>query len=224
MFSECGGVYVTPFHILTTANCAILLKQKMLTPIRIQKTFPSHDNPRSIRREEQHFNISEIYLHPSRLSPKTTKDLSQDEEGSSKNIALLQINYLKEEKSYLKKIKAIQIQSTSTNKRVRPKMRRGGTMISFGIQTRSLSEIVNGVITRIQCKSKLNRLSIVSRFECDNKVDQPNATNESNILNFSYGNKKALEGFPLVSLESRARRRQNVAIVGWKTSEVSFFN
>ena len=84
---NCGGLYLTPFHILTTVNCAVLLKQKTLKPIQIhqESTLNRHHAPLAMNYEDIHFNISEIYLHPSHSRRKNHRSNTDDIRSFSHN-------------------------------------------------------------------------------------------------------------------------------------------
>ena len=182
----------------------------------------SNRHASSITGKKQHFNISEIYLHPSHTKRKypsneNTEGLSLDEQNSSKDIALLQITYLKNEKLYLKSMKAIQIQSIPNRRRVRQILNRGGKMISFYPQTNNANNTVSGIIAQIECEPNFNGLSGNLNFQCENQT----VANDLYHRSISVGGKQVIEGFPLVTLFPKSRHRQSSVVVGCKTSKVS---
>lgn len=92
-FSNCGGIFVTPFHILTTSNCAILLKKRKLKPVSMQ-SMPNYPFSIVMKPQAQHFNVSEIYLHPSHTKRKHASNQNVQNQMShieDKDIALLKI-------------------------------------------------------------------------------------------------------------------------------------
>ena len=224
---NCGGLYLTPFHILTTANCAILLKQKTLRPIQIDKesTLNRHHAPLAMNYEDNHFNISEIYLHPShsrrknhRSNTNDVKSFSHNKDDKFKDIALLQITYLKQEKFHLKSIKSIQIQPLPNRRRTRQILNRNGTFLSFNTYKNGVNHTIRHTPRTLLCYSNASEHSTNRKFVCGNRMDQKHQSNDPNHR-FGYGS-HPLEGFPLVVLFPKSRQRQTMAVVGTKTSKV----
>ena len=226
---NCGGLYLTPFHILTTVNCAVLLKQKTLKPIQIDResTLNRHHAPLAMSYEDIHFNISEIYLHPShsrrknhRSNTNDIRSLSHNEDGKFKDIALLQITYLNQEKHHLKSIKSIQIQPLPNRRRTRQILNRNGTFVSFNTNENVLNHTIHHTSHTVLCYPNASEQFTNKKFVCGNRKEQKHQSNDLNPnTTFRYG-LHPLEGFPLVVLFPKSRQRQTMAVVGTKTSKV----
>ena len=218
-------MYITPFHILTTSRCAILLKQKALRPIQINTNSVSHNRASSsiMLSEDPHFNISEIYLYPSHKKSKTSsidnrENISTNEQvKDSKDVALLQITYLKNEKAHLKNVKAVQIQTMPNRRRLKQIINRDGKIITLHNHPNKS----NDQIEALECKTNFNEFSGDLNFRCNNQSSQLNVSDQSNSRFMFNRDINILEGFPLIVLFPRTRHRQNAAVVGCKTSKVS---
>ena len=152
---KCGGFYITPLHILTTAKCAILLKQNDLHPIRINHKFRSNSPNFSSIREAQNFNISEIYLHPSHTKRKqstrrTIEHLPKEEYKTSKDVALLQISSSKQRISYLRALKTVQLEAISNNRQLKQIKNRGNKVVSFNIQSENSNNTKTNILNDIE--------------------------------------------------------------------------
>ena len=185
--------------------------------------FPASFNNMSY---DQHFNISEIYLHPSHTKRKhasNVQNASPNEDNDFKDIALLQISYLKHEKSYLKSIKATQIQTIPNRKRMKQIINRGGKMSSFVSYSNILDKSVGEVVHHVECDSDFNKVFGKQKFRCHNQTNRIfNNTKNSTRNNIPDQEMQVLEGFPLVVLFPKLRHRQNSAVVGCKTSKVKY--
>ena len=175
--SNCGGIFVTPFHILTTSNCAILLKKKKfkVRPISVQ-ILPNALSPIDTKTRTQHFNISEIYLHPSHTKRKhvSTKNVQgQMSADADKGIALIKISSSKNGKSYPNRMKSTEILSMPNERRIRQIKTRGGKITTFRHllpnvmdQRHQFSEIINVD----NCDLNITNGAINSVFLCKNET------------------------------------------------------
>ena len=207
-------------HILTTAKCAILLKQKNLHPISIHHKFRSNlPNFASIG-EGQNFTISEIYLHPSHTkrkvsSSKTTAHLSEEEYSTSKDVALLQVSFSRQRISYPATLKTVQIEAAINKRRLNKIKSRRNRVMAFTIQTKNINHTETNSISNIECDRDLDIVSPnVLKFTCDNK------TEDSEQMNHPI---RGVEGFPLLAFLSKPRNRQLISVIGCKTAQVLFF-
>lgn len=218
--SNCGGIFVTPFHILTTSNCAILLKKKKLKPISIQ-LLPNALSSIDTKTRTQHFNISEIYLHPSHTKRKhvSTKNVQgQMSADADKGIALIKISSSKNGKSYPNRMKSTEILSMPNERRIRQIKTRGGKITTFRHllpnvmdQRHQLSEIINVE----DCDLNITNGAINSIFLCKNQTKTAfsnDTINKNDII---------LQGFPMFLIYPRSRSRQSTALIGCKTSKVT---
>jgi len=151
------------------------------------------------------------------------QNASQNEHKDSKDIALLQISYLKHEKSYLKSIKATQIQALPNRKRMNQILNRGGKMSSFVSHQNILDKPVGEIIHHVECYPDSNKVFGKQKFRCGNQTNKIfNNTINSENQNISDQGMQVLEGFPLIVLFPKLRNRQNSAVVGCKTSKVKY--
>ena len=218
--SNCGGIFVTPFHILTTSNCAILLKKKKLRPISIQ-LLPNTLSPIDTKTRIQHFNISEIYLHPSHTKRKhvSTKNVQgQMSADADKGIALIKISSSKNGKSYPNRMKSTEILPVPNERRIRQIKTRGGKITTFRHmlpnnmdQRHQLSDIINAE----DCDLNITNGAINSIFLCKNET-------KNVFSNDTFGKSDIiLEGFPILLIYPRSRSRQSSTLIGCKTSKVA---
>ena len=203
------------------------MKQKTLKPIQIDResTLNRHHAPLAMNYEDIHFNISEIYLHPShsrrknhRSNTNDVRRFSHNEDGKFKDIALLQITYLNQEKHHLKSIKSIQIQPLPNRRRTRQILNRNGTFVSFNTNENILNQTIRHTPRTVLCYPNASEQSTNKKFACGKRMGQNHQFNDLNTT-FGYG-LRPLEGFPLVVLFPKSRQRQTMAVVGTKTSKV----
>ena len=171
----------------------------------------------------QHFNISEIYLHPShtkrkQMSPNQNVQ-NQVSPNEDKDIALLRISSTKTDNTYSKRTRSTEIQSLPNRRRIRHIKTRGGRIATFRPMLTNVSDEpdVGNKVHPVDCDLNVTKGIIDMDFLCKNvtKVSLGNETNHRK------GNSAIFEGFPIVLLYPRLRSRQASAVIGCKTAKVN---
>ena len=171
--------------------------------------------------QAQHFNISEIYLHPSHTKRKHTSNQNVQNQMSpieDKDIALLKISSAKSHKSYPNRMRSTEIQFMPNRRRMKQIINRGGKIATYlptDEKVSGASSNYNRYVQLVDCD--LNNTKGVIKFDinCKNET-MNNSTRKSN-----ESNSRNIEGFPLVLIYPKSRSRQSLAVIGYRTEKVT---
>ena len=184
------------------------------------QSMPNYQFSIVMKPQAQHFNISEIYLHPSHTKRKHASNQNVQNQMSpieDKDIALLKISPAKSHKSHPNRMRSTEIQFMPNRRRMKQIINRGGKIATYLPTDKKVSgssSDFNRYVQPIDCD--LNNTKGVIKFDinCKNETTK-NSTSKSN-----ESNSRILEGFPLMLLYPKSRSRQSLAVIGYMTEKV----